>query len=114
MDHPPGLEEMKNLINKNFIDLKANARFIGTTALDLSGIGAPYKFTKYVIVDPFNNRKEIAKVAKNRAGVYLFQSFSGGLYVGSSFELYSRVVHYFQPGTLLNADRHVLYHFRNL
>jgi heme/copper-type cytochrome/quinol oxidase subunit 1 len=31
----------------------------------LNSEGAPHKYTKYVIKDPFNNRKYIAKVAKN-------------------------------------------------
>ena len=38
----------------------------------LNSEGAPHKYTKHVIKDPFNNRKDIAKVAKNAVGVYIF------------------------------------------
>jgi len=37
----------------------------------LNSEGAPHKYTKYVIKDPFNNRKDIAKVAKNAVGFIL-------------------------------------------
>ena len=56
--------------------------------------------------------RDILKVARNEAGVYLFITPNGGLYVGSSIELYARVVSYFRPCTVLNADRHVLYHLK--
>jgi hypothetical protein len=75
------------MINQNInyhISSRANARYINTTALELNGIGAPHNLTKYIIEDSFNNRKDIAKVAKNVAGVYIFQTPSVGLYVGSS------------------------------
>src|SRR2546423_5469467 len=103
---------MKNSnINYN-IDSKATALPIDVTALEISGKCAPHKFTKYVIEDSFNNRKEILKVGQNAAGIYIFQTSNGGLYVGSSIELYSRVTHYFRPSVIAKANRHVLHHFK--
>jgi len=105
-------------INYN-INSRNTAQPIDITSLDLSGKNALHKFTKYVIEDSYNNRKDILKVAQNKAGVYLFITSNGGLYVGSSIELYARIVSYFRPCTVLNADRHVLHHlnkhgFQNL
>ena len=54
----------------------------------------PYKI--FLISDPFNNRAEIAKIAKGEKGVYLFEVKSKNLkYVGSSINLYNRVCSYF-------------------
>lgn len=73
-------------INYN-INLRDTAQPINITSLELSGKNAPHKFTKYIIEDSYNNRKDILKVAQNEAGVYLFITPNGGLYVGSSIEL---------------------------
>jgi excinuclease UvrABC nuclease subunit len=53
-----------------------------------------------VIKDPFNNRKDIAKVAKNAVGFYIFEAPNGICYVGSSISLYARVTSYFMPSIL--------------
>jgi hypothetical protein len=66
-------------------------------SFSLNSEEAPHKYTKYVIKDPFNNRKDIAKVAKKTVGVYIFQAFNGVCYVGSSISLYARVTSYFMP-----------------
>jgi hypothetical protein len=101
---------IQNINYKNFFI--NNLRFASSTVLDLHLEKAPYEVTKHVIFDPYNNRKDIFKVAKNASGVYVFHSPEGGLYVGSSVELYSRVVHYFQPSVTAKSDRHVLHHFK--
>jgi hypothetical protein len=86
---------IQNINNKNLSN--NNSRFLNSTALELNILEAqaPYKVTKHVIFDAFNNRTNIISLAKNCSGVYLFQTSNGGLYVGSSIELYSRVSHYF-------------------
>jgi hypothetical protein len=74
------------------------------------GLNHPAK--KYEILNPFNNRSEIAKVAKEAKGVYIFELTNENLcYVGSSINLYSRVCSYFMPSILSKADRRVLRYF---
>lgn len=70
-------------------------------------------YTTYVFSNPFHNRKHIAEVAKNKAGVYIFTAKDGSNYVGSSSSLYSRVTSYFMPSVLLKANRRVLRYFSN-
>jgi hypothetical protein len=81
-------------------------------ANSLNSEEAPHKYTKHVIKNPFNNRKDIAKVAKKAVGVYIFQASNGVCYVGSSISLYARVTSYFMPSILSKADRYVLRYFR--
>ena len=70
------------------------------------------KYTKYEILDPLNNRHIIAKVAKNKKGVYIFEILGcNTYYVGSSVNLYNRVCSYFMPSILSKADRYVLRYF---
>jgi len=45
---------------------------IGPNSSNFNSEGAPHRYTKHVIKDPFNNRKDIAKVAKNAVG-FTFQ-----------------------------------------
>ena len=67
---------------------------------------------KYEIVNPFNNRSEIAEIAKEAKGVYIFEVENENLcYVGSSINLYNRVCSYFMPSILSKADRRVLRYF---
>lgn len=68
-------------------------------------------YDTYVIENPFHNRKRIAAVAKNIAGVYIFAAKDNSIYVGSSNSLYSRVISYFMPSILGKADRRVLRYF---
>ena len=99
--------------NTNYnINSRYVAQPIDIASLELSGKNSPHKFIKYVIEDSYNNRKDILKVARNKAGVYLFITPNGGLYVGSSIELYARIVSYFRPCAAINADRHVLHHLK--
>jgi hypothetical protein len=70
------------------------------------------KYSTHVIENPFHNRKQIANVAKNIPGVYVFTAKDGSIYVGSSSSLYSRVTSYFMPSILSKADRRVLLYFR--
>lgn len=69
-------------------------------------------YTTYFITNPFHNRKRIANIAKNMAGVYIFTAKDGYSYVGSSTSLYARVISYFMPSILTKADRRVLRYFR--
>ena len=58
------------------------------------GFNLPHK--KVEILDPYHNRTQIAKVAKNSKGVYLFDIENLNMkYVGSSINLYNRVCSYF-------------------
>ena len=58
--------------------------------------GHDHPYTKFIVKDPFNNRKEISNIAKGEKGVYLFEIKSKDLkYVGSSINLYNRVCSYF-------------------
>jgi hypothetical protein len=67
---------------------------------------------KYEILNPYSNRSEIAEVAKEAKGVYIFEIENKNLsYVGSSINLYNRVCSYFMPSILSRADRRVLRYF---
>jgi hypothetical protein len=85
-----------------------------TDSKHYKGYKHPHK--KFEILDPFQNRSEIAKVAKGAKGVYLFevqqlQESKNIRYVGSSINLYNRVCSYFMPSILAKADRRVLRYF---
>jgi GIY-YIG catalytic domain/NUMOD1 domain len=72
-----------------------------------------YDITQHIIIDPFNNRSSIAKIAKKSKGIYIFEALNTNkMYVGSSINLYSRVISYFRPSILAKADRYVLRYFR--
>src|SRR5277367_672467 len=72
-----------------------------------------YDLTQYIIMDPFNNRSYISNVAKKAKGIYIFETTdTKKIYVGSSINLYSRVISYFMPSILSKADRYVLRYFR--
>jgi hypothetical protein len=69
-------------------------------------------YLEYKIVDPFQNRSSVNKVAKKKKGVYIFEIINKKVYyVGSSINLYSRVCSYFMPSILAKADRRVLRYF---
>ena len=73
----------------------------------------PFEYKEFIIVDPYNNRDKIAKVASKSKGVYVFEIIKSKIfYVGSSINLYNRVCSYFMPSILTNADRRVLRYFR--
>jgi hypothetical protein len=70
-------------------------------------------YLEFKIENPFENRKQIAKIAKNKKGVYIFQVLNKNMYyIGSSINLYSRVCSYFMPSILSKADRYILRYFR--
>jgi GIY-YIG catalytic domain/NUMOD1 domain len=72
-----------------------------------------FQFKKYIIFDPYKNRKQIAQVSKKEKGVYIFEIEEYKLaYIGSSINLYSRICSYFMPSILANANRRVLRYFR--
>ena len=50
--------------------------------------------------------------AKDVSGVYIFTTKDGSIYVGSSVSLYNRVISYFMPSILQNANRRVLHYFK--
>jgi hypothetical protein len=68
------------------------------------------KYTKIYIENPFNNRKHLAKVAKNQKGVYVWEDNSH-IYVGHSINLYNRISSYFMPSILKTKARRVLRYF---
>jgi Cytochrome C and Quinol oxidase polypeptide I/GIY-YIG catalytic domain/NUMOD1 domain len=73
----------------------------------------PLKYKKYVIRDPYTNRKDIALVSKKEKGVYVFEIEESNIaYIGSSINLYNRIISYFMPSILANADRRVLRYFK--
>ena len=75
----------------------------------------PALATKFEIMDPYNNRNQIAEVAKGAKGVYIFEvenPNSIDAYVGVSINLYSRVCSYFMSSILNKADRKVLRYFK--
>ena len=73
----------------------------------------PFEYKEFIIIDPYNNREKIAKVASKSKGVYVFEVIKSKIfYVGSSINLYNRVCSYFMPSILANADRRVLRYFR--
>jgi hypothetical protein len=71
------------------------------------------EYIKFNIKNPFENRKQIAEVSKNKKGVYIFEILDKNMYyIGSSINLYSRICSYFMPSILVKADRRVLRYFR--
>ena len=75
----------------------------------------PALATKFEIMDPYNNRNQIAEVAKGAKGVYIFEVINENIadaYVGVSINLYNRVCSYFMPSILNKADRKVLRYFK--
>lgn len=51
-----------------------------------------HNHTEHKILDPFSNRNKIAKLSKNKKGVYIFKVLgTNDVYVGSSINLYNRV-----------------------
>lgn len=80
-------------------------------SLGLKPIKEPHKYTKIFIPNVFQNRTEIAAVAKKATGVYIFNTSTGSCYIGSSISLYNRVCSYFMPSILAKGDRRVLRYF---
>lgn len=72
--------------------------------------GPPHKYTKVVVENAYHNRSKLT-VAKQAVGVYVFTAADGACYVGSSINLYARVVSYFMPSILAVANRRVLRYF---
>jgi hypothetical protein len=71
------------------------------------------EYIKFNIKNPFDNRKQIAELSKNKKGVYIFEILDKNMYyIGSSINLYSRICSYFMPSILVKADRRVLRYFR--
>jgi hypothetical protein len=71
-----------------------------------------FNYTKFVILDPINNRKKLANVAKGAKGVYIFEVInSNNVYVGGSINLYNRVSSYFMPYILSKDNRRVIRFF---
>jgi hypothetical protein len=72
-----------------------------------------FDIMQYIIINPFNNRSFIAKIAKKAKGIYIFEALdTKKVYVGSSINLYARVISYFMPSILAKADRYVLRYFK--
>ena len=105
-----GSLNLKNFKIENDIIFKRCAKNISYIKSPKKGIKHPYK--EILINDPYNNRVEIANIAKGEKGVYIFEVKSKNLkYVGSSINLYNRVCSYFMPSILAKSDRRVLRYF---
>ena len=80
------LFNIKNFLNYNFfgstLHTKIYKKNISYNNSPKKGHKHPYK--KFLISDPFNNRAEIAKIAKGEKGVYLFEVKSKNLNTLSS------------------------------
>lgn len=104
------------LFKKNIVSIAANCQSsTDSTNFDSNrfepNIGALPKFriTEIFIEDPINNRTKIKEAAKNKKGVYIWESVStNDIYVGHSINLYNRVSSYFMPSILKTANRKVL------
>ena len=71
------------------------------------------KYKELIVKDPYNNRQLFMNETKNAFGVYIFKVLNdNNYYVGSSKNLYSRIVSYFMPSILSKADRYVLRYFK--
>ena len=92
----------------NFYNIK-----IENNEIDNNNNKISFQYKKYVINNPYCNRKYIAKISKKEKGVYIFEIGKTKLvYIGSSINLYNRICSYFMPSILANADRRVLRYFR--
>lgn len=92
----------------NFYNIK-----IENNEIDNNNNKISFQYKKYVINNPYCNRKYIAKISKKEKGVYIFEIEKTKLvYIGSSINLYNRICSYFMPSILANADRRVLRYFR--
>lgn len=68
-----------------------------------------YKYVKFLVEDPINNRGIILKETKNQKGVYLWETLDGKhKYVGHSINLYNRISSYFMPSILKTKSRRVI------
>jgi len=93
----------------NFSNIKVfnNVRLFSTTSENNR------EYIEINIENPFDNRKHIAEIAKNKKGVYIFEILDKNLYyIGSSINLYSRICSYFFTSILAKADRRVIRYFR--
>lgn len=73
---------------------------------------SPVDCTVIEVKDPYNNRKLISNIAKNKKGLYIWELInSNDVYVGHSINLYNRIVSYFMPSILKKGDRKVLRYF---
>jgi hypothetical protein len=105
---------IKNIIifNKKYFQTKffIDKKKISYNNTPKRGYKHPYK--EILIKEPYSNRTEIAKYAKEKKGIYLFEIKSKNLkYIGSSINLYNRVCSYFMPSILSKSDRKVLRYF---
>lgn len=101
----PNCKKQNNLSN---IKVFNNVRLFSTTSENNNK-----EYIEINIENPFDNRKYIAEIAKNKKGVYIFEILDKNLYyIGSSINLYSRICSYFFTSILAKADRRVIRYFR--
>jgi len=104
-----------NLFKFNLVSTAENSKsLIDSTNLNSKGTFNKFnqnipKFMDIFIEDPINNRTKIKEAAKNKKGVYIWESVTtNDIYVGHSINLYNRISSYFMPSILKTANRRVL------
>ncbi len=74
---------------------------------------APHKYERFEIPNCYSNRKPISQYGKEVPGVYVLKDMkTGAIYVGSSVNLYNRVLSYFMPSIINVGNRRVYRYFR--
>jgi hypothetical protein len=107
----PNCKKQNNFNNVKVFNFN-NVRLFSTTS-DNNNNNNIKEYIEINIKNPFDNRKHIAEIAKNKKGVYIFEILDKNIYyIGSSINLYSRICSYFFTSILAKADRRVLRYFR--
>jgi len=102
----PNYKKQNNISNIKYFN---NVRLFSTTSENKNN----KEYIAINIENPFDNRKHIAELAKNKKGIYIFEILDKNLYyIGSSINLYSRICSYFFTSILAKADRRVIRYFR--
>lgn len=73
----------------------------------------PHKYERIDVPNCYSNRKPISQYGKKVPGVYVLKDMiTGAIYVGSSVDLYNRVLSYFMPSIINVGNRRVYRYFR--
>ena len=92
-----------SLVKNNHIDVK-----IDHVNNEKDPFNSKHDFTKIKIMDPYNNRDMILKIAKKQKGIYIWEKLDNhDMYVGHSINLYNRISSYFMPSILKTKARKV-------
>lgn len=73
----------------------------------------PHKYERIDVPNCYSNRKPISQHGKKVPGVYVLKDMvTGAIYVGSSVDLYNRVLSYFMPSIINVGNRRVYRYLR--